>query len=481
MNLRLIGGEMPVWSDLDSATGGPALTPLLAAETGRTLVAGPHDPALIDTLPTGSITLLVRGMPDAEALAARYADRPGVAVCCGTPDKLAAEEPFDTVVALDGVRRLSSAESDDLTWEAAFSLLVGLLRPGGTLLLGVENLIGLHRLAALPTVPSDADWTAAEEHDRSRPAGLAALIARLGAAGLEVAGAYAAYPAVTAPRALLGAELLDDEGVRGFVEAAVGRACAASDVDQLVDPVRLAVDSVRHGAAFSLAPGWVLVAHSGGPSPLGGILAEPGGWDEIRRRGDGSWARFRHGIGDGDVVAGGRTLRELIVDAATRRDVPALRELVGGWQGGDAAGVAADQVIVGPDGLSALVAAGDPDVALRELAASMTGAGLAHLFPPGDPAAALAVMAGRSLGPGPQPAARSLREVIAERDRLARELAESRAESDWYAEALTSRDDALKRAQRINKLLSGSLSARMGWALIGGAKAARRAVRRRLR
>src|SRR3712207_6917355 len=57
----------------------------------RSLVAGPHGDDVIDTLAArGEVTCLVRGLPDAEALAGR-----GVAVLCGTLAKLPAAEPYE--------------------------------------------------------------------------------------------------------------------------------------------------------------------------------------------------------------------------------------------------------------------------------------------------------------------------------------------------------------------------------------------------
>jgi hypothetical protein len=522
VKLRLIGGEMPVWSDLDGNHGpgpvrGQVLAPLLATASGRTLVAGPHDPALIDALPADDLTLLVRGVPDAEALAARYADRPGVTVCCGGPEKLAAEPPYDTVVALDGLARLSSVEGVELAWGEAFGLLLAALRPGGRLLLAVENFLGLHRLVALQAEVTDSDWVVAGEHDPSRPAGLARVLARLGGAGLDVARTYAAYPAPTAPTVLLGGEILADEELRGFLEATLGRACIPLR-DVLTDPGRLAVGALRHGAAAALAPAWVMLARrapdTADAPPAGEPAAEvappealvAGGPDryDIRRRPAGGWTRRRDGIAEIEAVPRGRTLESLLIEACLRRDLPTVRELLGAWQEGAAGGVAADQVIVGADRtLTALVPAGQPAAAVRAFATTLIGGGWAHPWPaPADEddlTLTLAAMAGRELDPaalaavagdGPdrpardRPDARAFRELAATRDRLARELAEARAKALWYEQMLTSRENSLNRAERIIELLSGSGPARAGRALVGGMRAARgtaRAAARRVR
>jgi len=514
VNPRLIGGEMPVWSDLDGRRGpgptrGSALVPLLAAATGRTLIAGPHDPALIDAAPADDLTLLVRGVPDAEALTARYADRPGVTVCCGGLEKLDLKPPYDTVVALDGLARLSSVEGAQLAWGEAFELLVAALRPGGTLLLAVENFLGLHRLVALPSEETDSDWVAVGEHDQTRPAGLARVRDRLGSAGLYVARTYAAYPAPTAPTALLGAEILADEGLRGFLEATLGAACRPVE-NVLTDPGRLAISALRHGAADELAPAWLMLAQRDGTGPVqraaGGDLPEavvatgPEGYDIRWHPADG-WIRSRHGLAEVEALPRGRTLEDLLIGGCLGRDLSAVRELLRAWQAGPVAGVPADQVIVASDGsLAALVPAGEPEAALRDLAATVIGGGFAHPWPaPADEtdlALTLAAMAGREPDPAAlatlavragddgnrpdarsRPDARAFRELAIARNRLVRELAEARAKMLWYEQMLTSRENSLKRSQRIIELLSGSGPARAGMALVGGIRVARRTAR----
>jgi hypothetical protein len=481
MSARLIGAEMVAWSDLDGAHGpGPARGAALAAVAGtargRTLVAGPHDPSLIDAVAVEDLTVLVRGVADAETLAGRYADRLGVTVLCGGLEKLATTEPYDTVVALDGLARLSSVEGTELGWAEAFELLLGVLAADGSLLLSVENLFGLHRLVALHRDLTDSDWVVSGDHDRGRPLGLARVRARLAGAGLELTSWYAAYPQPVAPALLLGEALLGDERVRGFVEASLSKAGTPRE-PVLSDPGRLAVDALRHGVAAELAPAWIVAARRGhAPAvPLpDGLVAS------------GATAKPL----DAAALPSGRTLADLLLGACLRRDLPAVRELLGAWQAGAAAGVGADQVVVGPDGsLHGLVAAGAPAGALRSFAATLINGGYAHPWPAptgiDDLALTLAAMTGRELDPAEfadlppaeEPNVSAYRELAAERDRLTRELAEARAKMQWYEEMLTSREFYLNRANRIVELLTDKGPARAGKALIGGAKAARHGVR----
>ncbi|MET0492806.1 MAG: hypothetical protein ABW000_06700 [Actinoplanes sp.] len=250
--MRLLGDEMLCWSDLDGEHGpgpvrGAVLQPLPAAAYGRTLVAGPHDPALTDRISTGDLSLLIRGVADGEALAARY---PEAAVHCGSLGRFRPAERFDTIVALDGLERLGSAEGAELGWGRTLDLLLDLLRPGGLLLLGVENFLGLHRLITLPPAVTDSDFAPPAEDDPTRPAGLSRVRERL---GLPVARVYSAYPSPQAPTALLDTARLSREDQA----AALARACATVD-DVLMDPRRIAAVAARHGAAAELAPAWIL-------------------------------------------------------------------------------------------------------------------------------------------------------------------------------------------------------------------------------
>ena len=250
--MRLLGDEMLCWSDLDGKHGpgpvrGAVLQPLLDAAYGRTLVAGPHDPALTDRLSTGDLSLLIRGIADGEALAARYAE---ATVHCGSLGRLRPAGRFDTIVALDGLERLGSAEGVELGWGKTLDLLLDLLRPGGLLLLGVENFLGLHRLVTLPPAVTDSDWAPPAEDDPTRPAGLSRVRERL---GLPVARVYSAYPSPQAPTALLDTTRRSREDQA----ATLARACATVD-DVLMDPRRIADAAARHGAAAELAPAWIL-------------------------------------------------------------------------------------------------------------------------------------------------------------------------------------------------------------------------------
>ena len=451
MNPRLLGDEMLQWSDLDGTHGpgpvrGPALAPLLSGVRGRTLVAGPHHPDLIGLLPGDDLTLLVRGVADGEALAGLF---PNATVHCGGLATFVAGQAFDTVVALAGLERLTSAEGVEQPWGQTLEQLLALLRPGGTILLAVENHFGLHRLVALPSSPDDSSWTAAAAHDPTRPAGLSRVRARLGG----TVRSYVTYPDPLAPALLLDTDVLADDSVDGAVAALISGAFQPA-APVLTDPRRLAVAAVRHGTAADLAPGWVFTT---GPAP------EPT-----------------------PALPAGRTLHDLLLQAALERDLPAVRDLLTGWLDGPSAGVPADRIVVGPLGqVTALAPAGEPAEALRHFAAVLIDEGHPHPWPvptgPADLARTLAAMTGRDLAVADLPTAAPLpgyRELLLARDRLTTELAQARARHLWYERMLTELHTSLKQAQRINLLLS---AAAPGRALLSGARAVKRTARRVVR
>jgi hypothetical protein len=487
MTVNLIGGEMLLWSDLDgrhgpAPAGGDTLRPLLAGVTGRTLVAGPHAPELIDAVPAEQITVLVRGIADAEALQARYASRPGVTICCGSLEKLAATPAYDSVVALDGLDRLRSAEAADLGWDDTLAQLLAVLRPKGRLLLAVENLFGLHRLLALPPAPADTEWTVSGDGDPSRPANLSRLRDRLAAAGVPVTREYAAYPAPGTPSVLLGAEVLTDPALRGYLEATLTAACRAGDV--LADPARLAIGALRHGLAADLAPAWILLAGRASASPVAPAALVDGAG--LRQTPEGGWLR-----GESTPVPLGRTQADLLLAACQRRAMPAVRELLTAWQQSPAAGVPADRVVVDAEGrCHSLAPAGRPLVALRAFAAILIGGGYAHLWPsPSDEAeltALLAGMTGQEIDPAripaadpahPRPDAGTVRELTMARERLERELAEAQAKHEFYERTIATRDADLKRLRQMNALLSATVPGQAANTVIGGLRAGKRAVR----
>lgn len=353
---RLIGGEMARWSDVGTAERAPAHGPLLThlvnllADTGRTLVAGPHDLSLVTAL--RGVTCLVRSLPDAVDLAGR-----GIDVLCGTLPKLDAAARYDTVVALDGVDRLCSVEGPQLDWLQSLQALRAVLRPGGTLVLAVENELGVHRLVARSAAAdTDADWHPAGGFDPGRPGTASRLAALLGSEGLTVSWLGAGWPSPHAPTLLATPGVLADPGGSTGAMAAVTAAAVAAAYGGrpvLSDPRRLATAAVHAGLGTELAAGWFVVAHrKPGPDTRAGLPpvllagAPAGPVVELDRDQDGRWTRRPVPDPAGACAPGrvtrdptrlagpmpnGRLLEEELLTCCSRHDLPAARRLLTGY------------------------------------------------------------------------------------------------------------------------------------------------------
>ncbi|MCG5454168.1 class I SAM-dependent methyltransferase [Micromonospora sp. PSH03] len=371
--ITLPGGEMLAWSDLPQerlANGGPlaALAARLVPPGARVLVAGPHDPALLDQLTHAEVTCLLRSHPDAVALAHR-AGRVVVGGPAGLPD----DETYDVVIAAAGLDPVESVEGTRLGWDGVLARLVAAVRPGGSLLLRLDNPLGLHRL--VDTTPwyasrDDSAWVIGGVLDRAHPANRDQLRERLGAAGLRPAACWATYPDVNAPTALLDADHLDRDAGSGLFDAVLHGACAGgfTSATVLQDPARLAVDALHAGRAADLAPGWLTLAHrpadptdpttptldrdlpvalvQNGRPGIGvlEVLHGPSGWRwglmptaDPTTPAVAPFASREAAYRDADALSGpvpsGRLLRTLLLDAALRRDLATLRALLRGYAG----------------------------------------------------------------------------------------------------------------------------------------------------
>ena len=472
-----LGGEMPHWSD-DSPAGGAALRDLLADVHGHVLIAGPHDPELIDAVPAREVTVLVRGVPDAERLAARYADRPGVRICCGSLDKMAAVAAYDTVVALDGLDRTGSTETTDLPWPAGLAQLLAVLRPGGRLLLGVPNPLGLHRLYTSPASPG---WTSSDD---LVPAGPAPLHAHLREAGLTVLRDYAAYPGPTAPTALLSDTALADPDLHGVLTSALRRAGLPPGA-LLADPRPHAAALLRHRLAGALAPGRIVVAaRPGHQAPALPDVVLTGGASTTRLR------RDAHGWSwdpSGAPVPAGRCLHDALLAAARSPGHPELRALLTTWQSGPCATIDADEIVVAADGtlhpMPTATAPGSRASALHRLATALHREGLADLWPADDTIGLLAAMSGAEITPpaGPPSAPETLRELRDAHDRLAQQVSEARARLAWYEQRTATLQRDLSRAHRIIAVLKGTAPGKAAKVVLDGARSGKRLARAAIR
>ncbi|MFG3435742.1 class I SAM-dependent methyltransferase [Nonomuraea sp. NPDC047897] len=527
-DVRLIGGEMLLWSDADAVTDwrgvGLELAGRLVPAGGRVLLAGPHAAGLVAAVTdrAGHAAVLVRSYPDACALGELH---PSLTVHCGRLRALT-EEPYDLVLALDGLGRTYSAEEPAPSWQESFEALAGLVAPGGRLVLAVPNDLGVDRFVeARPPDRQGADdhW---EPHgfDPTHPGGPDALDTALAAAGLVTGGRYAAYPGRAAPRALLSGELLAQELPEALT---VPLAAREGDTMLVADPLRLTRLAFRHGLGEHLAPLWVTVA----ARPAGRHPDQapdepaclPAGLVEVGRVVHEVTATTTRRLPDGSPrpIPRGRVLEEVLVEACAREDVRSIRHLLArlaDWveDGGDAP---ADNLVWDGERFAAVTPQPAPTgpVATRvvlcrilwRFAVRLLASGHHHPWPWPQAADQLALtlcgMAGRpcdddeldrarkldaelgqpALPPGAAPA---YRDLLADRDRLADRLTAALARVTRLETKLTYRERELVRARArlrrtrrkaaaLRRTLGHRLSRRLSRRLARPRKAARKMLR----
>ncbi|MFG1698129.1 hypothetical protein [Nonomuraea sp. NPDC049309] len=336
-NVRLIGGEMLLWSDMSGIGGvtewrGAALELIrrLVPPDGRVLLVGPHPQAVVDDVVAraGAAAVLVRSFPDARALGERH---PELEVFCGRLEVLDVAEPYDLVLALDGLLRTHSAEAPASAWSESLAALAGLTKPGGRLVLVVRNDLGIDRF--IEARPADRecgdDQWAPHGFDPSYPGGPAALDRGLESAGLSLQRCYAAYPDRQAPRSLLSREAL-----AGELPEALTFPLSARESDRMLvaDPLSLTRLVFRHGLGEELAPLWLAIAtrppHAE-DDPVHPVELPLGLIEEGRSL----YELTGHGtrpLPDGEErpIPAGRVVEEILVEACAREDVKTVRELL---------------------------------------------------------------------------------------------------------------------------------------------------------
>ncbi|MGW0802036.1 hypothetical protein [Nonomuraea sp. NPDC002799] len=523
-NVRLIGGEMLLWSDMSNMAGitdwrGAALELIrrMIPESGRVLLVGPHPQVLVDDVAARapSAAVLLRSYPDACALGERH---PGLEVSCGRLEVFAADEPYDLVLALDGLLRTHSAEAPAAAWSESLGALAGLVAPGGRLVLGVRNDLGVDRfLEARPAdrARGDDQW-APHGFDPSYPGGPAALDGGLEAAGLSVQRCYAAYPDRQAPRALLARETLAFD-----LPDALTFPLSARDGDRMLvaDPLRLTRLMFRHRLGEELAPLWLAVATR--PPGTAGTTALPFGLVE-----EGSAVHELTHVGlrrlpDGDErpIPAGRVVEEILVEACAREDVRVVRKLLGelaAWveAGGDVP-AATDSLVYDGERFEAISPGASPSIPpaprivlcriLWRFAVRLLAAGHHHPWPWPLEADQLTLtlcgMAGRPCDPGDLDLARKFdaelgrpaelaeqaptyRDLLGARDRLADQLTAALARIARLETKLSYRERELvrskaklKKTQRKTTAYRRTLGYRLSRRLARPRRVARRVIR----
>jgi len=516
-DVKMIGGEMPDWSDRGPdgrpPAGGAVLAEILrrmAPAGGRILVAGPHDDVLLDALGSRTeVVCLVRSEADALRLAQR-----GVTVLCGTLAKVAETDRYNLIIALDGLDRLCSVEGPQLDWAEAVQVLRRALLPGGSLLLSVENELGVHRLVDR-SAPTSAhglgDWRPVGEFDETKPGNPARLAATLSADGLAVSWLAAGWPVPSAPTLLATPQALQDGPVDALSAAAAGAAGTAyAGVPVLSDPRRLAAAAVRGGLGAEFAASWIVLAHRAprpaldfapppvllGDGPVVELIHDQdGGW--VRRLVSGTATPGRDAARLNGPLPTGRLLEELLLAACLRHDLRAARQLLSGWavwagtlEARSRAFATFDNVLLDGESYalldpSRIGAQPSPVEALRRFAETLLGGGYAHPWASATDVDSLtAVLAGaagveyRGGESNAIPSMNSLREQEEELRTLRERLADATTRTAWFEAELAGRDAELRRARMQIKAFSGKLGYRVAKLGAVSARKARNALRR---
>ncbi|WP_211192726.1 hypothetical protein [Actinoplanes sp. TBRC 11911] len=498
----MIGGEMPDWVEDRLPVGGALFEYIagLVPAGARVLVAGPHDDGLIDALAARTrLTVLVRSQPRAIEL-----DTRGLSVLCGTLAKVTDTDRYDIVVALDGVRRLCSVEGPQLDWVESLQSLHKTLRPGGTLLLAVENELGAHRLvdpSSATAAQGDGDWLPLGEFD-TKPGNPTRLAERLVTEGLAVDWLGTLWPFPAAPTLIATPSALRNGPVDALAAAtagAVGRAYANREV--LSDPRRLAAAAVRGGLGAELAAGWLVVAHRA-PRPMAtlnlpAVLFGDGPVVELAADETGTWVRRlvredpdRETTAATGPLPAGRLLEELLLTACLRHDLPLVRRLLAGWMTALPRS-AADNVVVHGDAYAVL----DPTVpaqgdVLRQFAHTLLGGGYAHPWPAATDVATLtSLLHGAAGQPGviadispaeDEPLPDSRREHDEQLRALRRQVADAASRAQWFEREIERRDRELRKLRLQTAAFSGTVGFRAAKISYGVARKVRNRLRKGL-
>ncbi|MEU4240660.1 hypothetical protein [Actinoplanes sp. NPDC026619] len=329
-DVQIVRGELQPWTDTNP-TGGATLLALLGdllpLRSQRTLVAGPHSVEVIELAAarSESVSVLVRSVTDAQELHAAVKDN--VTVITGALDGLALSEPepFDVIIAADGLDRVLGADSPALNWPQRAAELWKLAGPETLAVVGVENefaLTGLYDRRPLDERHGDDEWRPLHD-DPDRPTSPAQVMAALGAERL-----YATFDHT----------LLDTEAAattrpgRPGARLAIGGLTAAGAHQPLLAPLGDGADAAaRAGLLAAVAPGWLAIRGTGGgathtayaPAGSGVLIADLDG-DEWTVSADGGGKR----LPDTESV------ETLLFRLAAAEDVPAFRAFaarLGAW------------------------------------------------------------------------------------------------------------------------------------------------------
>lgn len=331
-NVVLIPGATQNWPDLQvEAVHQTSLVRRIVdphiPDDANVLAVGPHELDWLTGLARRTrLTVVTRGIPDAAVIAEAL---PDITVYCGDPARLPAGlGAFDVVVSLTDFARVLPLESDARPWASMYAELAALVGEGGRLIVGIENDLGLHRLAG-PANPRsrnwDRDWAPLATWDETRPR------TRRQVDALGTGSLWTLYPGWESPTVAHTGKLAP--------EAVAGRDAAvlAAAVVPLFgpDPIWYVSAATAADRVRDLAAGWI---HIGGATDATQVL------------------RTDHNgeVHEAPVAPGAeyRSLLGVIADQMAAHDQPGLRRTLSAWaawlaESGEPSGLGT--TLVGPD------------------------------------------------------------------------------------------------------------------------------------
>lgn len=372
ITVDVVRGETQPWSDYDEGsrkpTGGPVLQALLQdvlPQASRALVAGPHEREVVELVAarSASVTVLLRSVSDATALEAAV-QATNVKVVAGALDGFVdrGDEPFDVVVAADGLDRVLGTDSPAMTWPERASALARTAAPEAVVIVGCDNEFALTGLLDRRPVDSrhgDDEWRPLHD-DPYRPTSPDQLVEALGRVGLAVDGLYAMVDVAGVPHTMLDRAAAAATRPGRLAARLAVRALEFSTVSTpLLAPVADSADAAaRAGLLDAVSPGWLAVsgatartvyANGGHAATLLTADLDEQGWrvrvsgGESAASGESAGIVFSPAAVPG-VVPDTESVERVLFRLAAAEDVPGFRrvaERIGEWARGRTGAAAA--------------------------------------------------------------------------------------------------------------------------------------------
>jgi hypothetical protein len=336
--VEIVRGEIQPWTDYTgyrAPAGGPALLALLSdllpSGVERALIAGPHTAEVISLVASRAsrVNVIVRSVSDAQELRAAVPSG-SVTVITGALDGLVDVEPFDVVIAADGLDRVLGTDSSALDWPQRLAELRRLATTEALVLVTVENefaLTGLYDRRPLDQRHGDDEWRPLHD-DPARPTSPAQVAAALGE---RLTRLYATFDEAGTIHTLVETSALESTrpGRPGAALAVTGLAATAAHTPLLAPVDDGANAAARAGLLAAVAPGWLAVLGSGGATHT---AYAPG--DLLADLDDTGWTLTVGGAGS--RLPDTESVETLLFRLAAAEDVPGFRAFaarLGAWGG----------------------------------------------------------------------------------------------------------------------------------------------------